>query len=1174
MKNLSLYNKIFLIFTITLLISISFIGWYGMQSTSKAYLNSAFDSSTQNTLSLNLEIERKLENVPKDVLYTSNFYALKRYLIWNSMGEYKKAQKWKQIYSDALVDFLNTKKIYYKARVISLNGDEIINIQYNKNTDKTSVIKDSELQNKKGKNYVEKTKKLKRGEFFVSDMNLNVEHGKIEKPFIPVIRYATPIIDLNNELVGIFVANVYAEDVLDILHSNEKTNLKMNNFLVDKSGNYLYNDNINKRWNEQLKNGFNFNKEYINIKENFNNKESRVFSKNNKIYSFKKVHPLKTQEDNFWYIISSIDESVALAKLDEFKFIFIIIFIVIILISFIIVRIFVSKITNPLEKITRQLQFLADGDIKKEFIVYEYNDEIGDIVKSTAKLVDSIEDTIKQANLIANGELSSDVKLLSKNDQLGLAIKNMTSRLKEITALSTSLARGNYDVKVLVKSSEDKLGLSLSNMVGYLKTITNIAESISHGDLNVKYKAKGEDDRLGHAILQMIEYLKTILSQANAISKDNFSTTIDVKGNNDELGIALIKMTDILRQSSAKNKNEIFFNEGIGEFSDKLTGINDTTELSKKAITVICRYIKASTGVLYIMDKDTQELHLMASFAFSIRDELLNSFKVGDGIVGQVALEKESILLKNIKDDSFEVHTGTTVSKPKEVYTFPLIHEGELYGVAEIMSFESFTKINRDYLSKASSIFTAALHTTTQNEQIKILLDKSQNALNELQVQSEELQESNVQMEEQQQQLKNQSKELKDKNVNLAKAKQEIDKRAYDLEKASKYKSEFLANMSHELRTPLNSIILLSKLLTQNQNDTLNKKDVEKSAVINKAGNDLLLLINDILDLSKVESGNMELEYIETHSSDIISELKGLFQSLADEKNLEFIINDSFNSTFLTDKTKLLQVLKNLLSNAFKFTKDGVVSLNIKLENSKLFLEVKDTGIGIEKNKQSTIFEAFKQVDGSISREFGGTGLGLSISKTIIDLMEGEIQVESKFGVGTNFVVILNLDAVHNTIYNKSLETLNIIEANQKININNMIINDEDISFDSSEFIGKNILIVDDDSRNIFTLTSILEDAEAEVYSAFNGQEALETLDKVKNINLILMDIMMPVMDGLEAIKKIKENPSFRDIPIIVITAKNMPEDKQKCLDAGANDYLAKPLEHSALITSIKAWIK
>ncbi|RLA71576.1 MAG: hybrid sensor histidine kinase/response regulator, partial [Epsilonproteobacteria bacterium] len=546
----------------------------------------------------------------------------------------------------------------------------------------------------------------------------------------------------------------------------------------------------------------------------------------------------------------------------------------------------------------------------------------------------------------------------------------------------------------------------------------------------------------------------------------------------------------------------------------------------------------------------------------------------GNGIIGQVALEKEAILLKNVKDEEFYVQSGTTLSKPKEVYAFPLIHEGELFGVAEIMSFEGFTEIHKNYLNKSALIFAAALHTTSQNVQIKTLLEKSQQAFEELQTQSEELQESNVQMEEQQQQLTLQSRELQTKNDTLAEAKREIDQRADDLEKASKYKSEFLANMSHELRTPLNSIILLSKLLTQNQNKTLNEKDMEKSAVIHKAGNDLLFLINDILDLSKIESGQMELIYEELESSKVTDEMRGLFYDMAQEKGLKFIINDNFKASFSSDETKLAQVLKNLLSNAFKFTKKGSVTLSLSKSGDAINISVLDSGIGIPQDKLSTIFEAFKQVDGSISREFGGTGLGLSISKTIVDLMGGEIFVESEVGKGSTFTISLPLNkdsSFTQTELKKVPKASFNIEPSQTATI--IQLQESEIS-NENELSGKNILIVDDDSRNIFTLTSTLESMDAEVYSAFNGKEALELLEKEDAIDLILMDIMMPVMDGLAAIESIKANKSFKEIPIIAITAKTMPEDKQKCLDAGANDYLAKPLEHGALISMLKAWIK
>lgn len=1184
MKNMSLYNKIFIIFTITLLISVSLIGWFGIESTTKAYVESVYELSQKNVQALNVEIEKKLEYVPKDVLYSANFYALKKFLVWNAMDEEKKAEKWKQIFSDALVDFLDTRKDYYKARIIDVDGNEMVSARYDKDTDKTVLISDSELQNKKGRDYVEKTKLLKKGEFYVSHMNLNIENGKIEKPYTPVIRFATPIIDSNNDLVGIFVTSVYADMVLNIIDTQLKLNAKkdINYFLIDTNGDYLYNKDKTKRWNHQLKHGFNFNKEFFNIKDKFKDKDSGIFSYKNKIYSFHKLRPIVSLPNNYWYIVSSIDEAMALSKLDNFKIIFAIIFILVILASIFIVRIFVLKITTPLSKVTEQLKALSNGKIQKEHIIYDSNDEIGEIVDSTVKLVDAIETTIKQANAVANGEFIKEIKLLSNNDELGLAIQSMTLRLKEITNLAQSLSFGDYDVKVIAKSSEDKLGLALIDMIDYLSNITKVAESIALGELNIKYKVKGEDDRLGRAILQMIKYLRTILRQADAISKDNFSNSIEAKSKNDELSSALITMTQKLRDSSIQNKNEIYFSEGIGKFSDSLSGVNDTIELSRKAIVSASRYVNASSGVLYSFDKDKSELNLIASFAYTTRNNLSNNFRLGEGIVGQVALEKEPILIKNIKDDEYIIQSGTTISKPKEVYAIPLVHEDELFGVMEMMSYEGFTKIHKNYLSKISSICASALHTTNQNVQIKILLEKSQEAYEELQTQSEELQETNVQMEEQQQQLTIQSQELQVKNETLAQAKQEIDKRAEELEKASKYKSEFLANMSHELRTPLNSIILLSKLLTQNQNKTLNAKDVEKSKVIHKAGNDLLLLINDILDLSKIESGNMELIYEDIATSDIVDEMKGLFGAIADDKGLDFIINDEFKSYFYTDKTKLSQIIKNLLSNAFKFTKEGSVSIKITNNINNIIFTISDTGIGIPKEKLITIFEAFKQVDGSISREFGGTGLGLSITKTIVDLMDGVINVESEVGNGTSFTVTLPLNIGKNKILKESkivedkkvIESKDILTSVKDSTIEQIFQNEnDDISYEN-ELIDKHILIVDDDSRNIFTLTSTLENMDAEVYSAFNGQEALEILEDEETIDLILMDIMMPVMDGLSAIKSIKADERFKDIPIIAITAKTMLEDRDKCLDAGASDYLQKPLKHNSLISMIKAWIQ
>ena len=1185
---LSVKNKIFFIFVVVIVISVSSVGYFGFQSAKESYISSALSVNKGETKALSNEIKGFLGTIPNDVIYNASFYALDKLLIWEDLKDTRKIEHWKNVYISALKDYLSNKKSYYQARILNLNGDEKIKLKYDKKTRNVIQSSDEELQNKFSRDYFKEALKLKKGEFYISPMSLNIENGVIEKPFIPVVRYSTPIINANGEIKGVLVLNYNASYILDAIDTTmelDDARESQKYYLLDENGYYMYAQDKMKRWGSQLGSEYNFNKDYPKIMEIFKDEDAITFLRDTKLFAVNKIYPHKADNRyRYWYLVTTVDSDVALSALDRFITLFFILLVGVLAFGLSVINWYISKLITPLSKVSSQLISLSKGDIQKESIKYSAKDEIGLIVNSTAILVDAIETTVQQATAVANGDFSRDIQLLSKNDSLGLAIQDMTKRLKEITDLSTSLAIGNYDVKIIARGSDDKLGLALIEMVEYLKIITNVAESIAIGDLDVKYKATGDDDRLGHAILQMIKYLKTILKQANAITQEDFSNSISVKSKNDELGLALVTMTNMLRDSSIQNKNEIYFSDGVGEFSDTLTGISDTIELAREAISLACRHVNASSGVTYSYDKEKQELNLIASYAYISRDNLSNRFKLGEGIVGQVALERKEILLKNIRDDEFSVESGTTYSKPKEVFAFPLIHESELFGVVEIMSFESFSKIQREYLIKIGSVFATALHTTSQNVQIKVLLEKSQQAFEELQTQSEELQESNVQMEEQQQQLTLQSKELQTKNDTLAQAKEEIDKRAEDLEKASKYKSEFLANMSHELRTPLNSIILLSKLLTQNQNNTLNKKDIEKSSVIHRAGNDLLLLINDILDLSKIESGNMELIYEDIYSADLLDDIKGLFGAVAEDKGVEFIIHDNYNDSFSTDKTKLSQVLKNLLSNAFKFTKEGSVSVELNKENDNLLIIIKDTGIGIPKDKLVSIFDAFKQVDGSISREFGGTGLGLSISKTIIDLMGGDIRVESEYGEGSSFIISLALKKAtkHSEVIKpsevKEEETPSVeIEEDfikQQSIVSAIIEEDEPEQISENELSAKNILIVDDDSRNIFTLTSTLESMGAEVYSAFNGKEAIDLLEDGIEVDLILMDIMMPVMDGLKAIESIKENDKFKEIPIIAITAKTMPEDKQKCLDAGANDYLAKPLVYSALLSTIKAWTK
>ena len=917
-----------------------------------------------------------------------------------------------------------------------------------------------------------------------------------------------------------------------------------------------------------------------------------------------------------------------------------------------------------------------------------------------------------------------------------------------------------------------------------------------------------------------------------------------------------------------QESKEDWIKEGLNGLNNKLSGNNEIISVCNDAVNYLCEYLNAGIGALYIYDKEDSLLHLNGTYAFIQRKDLSSIFKLGEGTVGQVALQKTPIQLENIIRTHMVISTGTTNEPPLNTYTFPLIYQEELYGVIELGSTSLFNEMQRDFFKLADTVIATKIFSAIQNKKVKDLLFKSQETNSELQKQRTELEdansqmqeqqaqleeansqmqeqqaqleEANSQMEEQQVQLKESEKELKIQNSQLEKSKEELDKKANDLEESNKYKSEFLANMSHELRTPLNSVILLSSMLGENKKQNLNADDIKKAQIINSSGEELLRLINDVLDLSKVEAGRMELLVSEFSSLDFSNKIKDIFEPSAKNNGLEFIVEDNYNNIITTDEDKLSQIIRNFLSNSLKFTHEGNIKLLIEPNDSnKLKISVIDTGIGISKDKHDSVFKAFTQADGSTSRKYGGTGLGLSITKELVKFLDGEITLESEEGQGSTFSIIIPnltkngqivniqpkaklpasfeeytqtnreneykkepiddsekiisadkpfliiedneafaltlknvinekgdyaliattgkeglklassydniqgvlldlglpdidgidvlkelktnintrrlpvyiisgrdsnneiklmgavgfkqkplsnddlqsvfndftkfndkkvkdllivedddiqreamiefignstintkgvssvesaIQEIHKDIYDavvvdltlkgkSGLEICEYIKSNKlnipiivytgkelttdeeneirkytdsivikSVNSQNKLLEEVDmflhrvkiltskdakeISISDISFNGKKIMVVDDDMRNTLVLVEILEERDAEVLTASDGKEALELLDQNLDTNIILMDIMMPIMDGYEAIKNIRANDATKDIPIIAVTAKAMPQDKEKSLEVGANDYLTKPLNLDTFVGVIKAWIK
>ena len=622
--------------------------------------------------------------------------------------------------------------------------------------------------------------------------------------------------------------------------------------------------------------------------------------------------------------------------------------------------------------------------------------------------------------------------------------------------------------------------------------------------------------------------------------------------------------------------------------NQSLSGYYTKEELAQNTMNVLCRAVSGGRGVFYIYDTQSNLLSLTAAYAFHESDKLASTLSLGEGIVGQVALERKPILLRNVKSEKEIVYTSIVSQAPINSYVFPIIYEHQLYGVIEIASLETFDETKLEYLEEASKIIAVSLYSATQNAKIIELLNVSEDARKEinkkaeelenvneilysqqkiLQDQAEELQQTNAELEEQQQLLQQQSEELRISNLQLEEQQlllrqqtmmlnnqnAKLEEVKSDLELSNKYKSEFVANMSHELRTPLNSIILLSRLVLGSKKENLSASVKEKINIIHHSGKELLRLINDILDLSKIESGRYTLDNMLFHSSVFEEELKNMFESLAKEKKLEFKIKDKVNHKLYGDRYKISQILRNFISNAIKFTEKGSVSIEFKRDESTekgVVFSVKDTGIGISEEQQKIIFEEFRQGDSSISRKYGGTGLGLSICMKLAETIGGEIKLISKLGEGSEFILYTQMliSSEDGNEYTQRMGKEEVKTDDEK----DTIINKAD----------RQILVIEDDIAFGEYVREIIDDAGFRVIVAGDGKTGIEFAKKYKPSG-ILLDLSLPDVHGMEVLRELKSIKELRNIPVHVISAANKSNKAQK---NGAIGYHQKPVEESEII--------
>ncbi len=760
----------------------------------------------------------------------------------------------------------------------------------------------------------------------------------------------------------------------------------------------------------------------------------------------------------------------------------------------------------------------------------------------------------------------------------------------------------------------------VDQLSSFASEVTRVAREVgSEGQLGGQARVEGVEGswkRLTENVNELAGNLTTqvraIAEVTSAVARGDLtrSITVEAPGELAQLKDNINTMVSNLRDTTNANQQQDWLKSNLARISRLMQGHRDMIEVARLIMSELTPLVSASYGACYLVVDG--ELTLIAGYGIQPGRSPRQRFALGEGIVGQAALEAKQIIIHQVPPDSFTIDTALTSSRPAQIVVVPILFESHVLGVLEMASFAKFSDVHLDLLTQLVESIGVTINTIIANSRTEDLLKESQRLATELQERSDELQRqqeelrrSNAELEDKAALLAKQNRAIEIQNFQIEQARRTLEERAEQLAVSSRYKSEFLANMSHELRTPLNSLLVLAKLLTENSEGNLTDQQVEFAKTIHGAGSALLQLINDILDLSKVEAGRMDIHPAELSLPKLYDYVDAAFAPLAQDKGLSFAIDvdDAVPTEMRTDEQRLQQVLRNLLSNAVKFTPRGEVRLRVRPAGDVAFVDetlqtsdnilafsVVDTGIGIAPDKLDVIFEAFRQADGTTSRKYGGTGLGLSICRDIARLLGGEIHVDSEPGHGSAFTLYLP------TTYAGPLSardggaatSLAVVDRPEQVLqvVNDDVIPElppppvrtmEDVSgrdwVGDDPLSGAKILIVDDDIRNVFALTSVLERHGTTVVYAENGREGIEQLERNEDVALVLMDIMMPEMDGWATTSAIRRMPQFADLPIIALTAKVMRGDREKSIASGASDYVPKPVDVDRLLERLRGWL-
>ncbi|MEH0970214.1 HAMP domain-containing protein [Micromonospora sp. CPCC 205546] len=876
-----------------------------------------------------------------------------------------------------------------------------------------------------------------------------------------------------------------------------------------------------------------------------------------------------------------------------------------------------SNLTAQVRNIAQVSTAVAKGDLSQKITV-DARGEILELKSTVNTMVDQLSSFADEVTRVARevgteGKLGGQAQVKGVSgtwrdltDNVNSMASNLTSQVRNIASVTTAVAKGDLSQKITVDAQGEILELksTVNTMVDQLSSfadeVTRVAREVgSEGKLGGQAQVKGVSGTWRDLTENVNQLASTLTTQLRAIAQVSTSVTrgdltqriaVKAQGEVAELKDNINQMIVTLRETTKKNAEQGWLDSNLARIGGLLQGQRDLGEVCRMIMMEVTPLVDAQLGAFFLADNSegVMRLRLTASYGYVARGHEV-TFGPGEGLVGQAALSRRTIRMGGAPDGRLMLRSGLAETPPADLVVLPVLFEGELLGVIEFASVAAFSELHLSFLERLVLTTGIAVNTIQANRRTEELLAQSQRLAHELQEQSAELQRTNAELEDKAQLLSEQKGNIETKNREIELARLGLEEKAQQLTRASAYKSEFLANMSHELRTPLNSLLLLARLLAENSEQNLTPKQIEFARTIHGAGSDLLSLIDDILDLSKIEAGRMDVEPTAVRFDEIRGYVEQAFAPQAEEKGLDFQVRISKDlpEALVTDAQRLQQILRNLLSNAVKFTDDGAVTLRIgpapdsavfdvpALTNARqvIAFTVVDTGIGISDDKLSLIFEAFQQADGTTSRRYGGTGLGLSISRDLARLLGGSIVVASAPGQGSTFTLfvpdVLAPDAV--------VAPLPPSPARAGLP-SSLLMPPPELPEPAStpatrRLDGATVLIVDDDVRNVFALTSALELHGLTVLYSDNGADGVRLLAEHPEVDIVLMDAMMPDQDGYETTRQIRRNHRFADLPIVFLTAKAMPGDRESALAAGGSDYITKPVDLDELIELMSSWI-